>query len=95
MGCLIVIIALAIPRAMMFFIWLLTGWFHRAFDSTIWPLLGFLFMPYTTLAYMVAMLKNSGSVSGLWIVLVVFAVMVDVGNWHITGRPGRFRRRRR
>jgi hypothetical protein len=36
-------------------------------------------MPYTTLAYMAAMLNNDGNVSGGWIVLVVVAVLFDLG----------------
>ena len=89
--CLMSLIALALPRGLMFFIWLLTDWFTRAFETTLWPVLGFLFMPYTTLAYMAAML-NAGSVSGGWLVLVIVAVLVDVGNW---GSGGRTYHRRR
>ena len=64
MGCILVVIALAVPRVLMFFMWLLTDWFARAFDTVIWPVLGFLFMPYTTLAYMTAMLNNNHALSG-------------------------------
>jgi len=80
MGCLLTIVALMMPRLVMFFIWLLTGWFGRAFDTVVWPVLGFLFMPYTTLAYMAAML-NHHSVSGGWLALVIAGVLVDLGHW--------------
>ena len=80
MGCILTIIALLIPRVVLFFIWLLTDWFTRAFDSVVWPLLGFLFMPYTTLAYTAAMLNNRG-VSGWWLVMVIVAAVVDIGHW--------------
>lgn len=79
MPCFVVVIALFLPRLTMFFIWLLTDWFGRAFDSWIWPLIGFFFMPYTTLAYMGAMLNNNHQVSGIWLVLVIIAVIVDLG----------------
>ena len=79
--CLLAIISLFIPRIMMFFIWLLTDWFGRAYDSWIWPLLGFFFMPYTTLAYMAGMLNNDRSINGWWLVLVVIAVLFDLGCW--------------
>ena len=91
MGCLFVIVALLAPRALMFFIWLLTDWFGRAFDTAVWPVVGFLFMPYTTLAYMTAMLRNNHSVNGVWLVLIIVAVLVDLGHW---GGGGRVARRR-
>jgi len=96
MGCLLTIIALLTPRVLMLFIWLLTDWFRGAFESRIWPVLGFLFMPYTTLAYMAAMLKNNHSVSGGWLVLLIVAVIADVSHWGGGGRKiVRIRRRRK
>lgn len=80
MGCLVAIIALMVPRVTMVFVFLLTGWFGRAYDTVVWPLLGFFFMPYTTLAYMAAMLGNNRSVSGWWLVLVILAVLADLGH---------------
>ena len=79
--CLLTLISLFIPRIMLFFIWLLTDWFARAYDGWIWPLLGFFFMPYTTLAYMAGMINNDRSINGWWLVLVVIAVLVDLGCW--------------
>ena len=35
-------------------------------------------MPFTTLAYMAAMLNNDHRVSGWWIVLIVIAVLADL-----------------
>ncbi|MFP4052327.1 MAG: hypothetical protein ACLFV7_00510 [Phycisphaerae bacterium] len=81
MGCVLTILALAVPRVVMVFIFLLTGWFSKAYDSILWPLLGFIFMPYTTLAYMAAMLNNAGHVSGGWLILVILAAIVDIGHW--------------
>lgn len=92
MGCLLTLIALAVPRVLMLFILLLTDWFGRAYDTHVWPILGFLFMPYTTLAYMAAMLRNNHSLSGGWIALFIVAVLFDSGHW---GGGWVFRRRRR
>ncbi len=91
MPCVIAVVALLLPRVAMFFMWLLTNWFEAAFQTWVWPLLGFFFMPYTTLAYMAAML-NAGQVSGGWLVLVVIAAIVDAGHW---GGGGRIWHRRR
>jgi hypothetical protein len=79
MGCLLPIISLFMPRVVMGFIWLLTHWFSLAFKTTIWPLLGFLFMPYTTLAYMGAMLNGGGHITLFWLIVLVIAVMWDLG----------------
>ena len=48
MPCLLVVIALMVPRVTMICIFLLTQWFQAAFTNLVWPVLGFLFMPYTT-----------------------------------------------
>jgi hypothetical protein len=92
MPCLIAIFAVLFPRLVMIVIAITTNWFKAAFDSPIWPLLGFLLMPYTTLAYMAAMLNNHHNVNGGWLVLVVIAVLVDLGG---QGGSARTTRRRR
>jgi hypothetical protein len=79
MPCLLVLASFCAPRVALFFIFLLTDWIKQAYDSALWPLLGFFFMPYTTLAYMAAMLNNDHNVSGGWLVLVVVAVFLDLG----------------
>jgi len=80
MGCLLAVIAAICPRILMFFILLITDWFGRAYDTFIWPFLGFLLMPYTTLAYMAAMLNNNHNVNGWWLVLVIIAALADLGS---------------
>ena len=90
MPCLIPIFAVFFPRLVMIIIALFTNWFGAAFDTKLWPILGFLCMPYTTLAYMAAMLNNNHSVNGGWLALLVIAAIVDLG-----GQGGSARRRRR
>ena len=48
MPCLLLIIALAAPRLLVFALWL-TGWFNGVFPNILWPLLGFIFLPTTLL----------------------------------------------
>lgn len=81
MGCLTVIIALAVPRFVMSIAFLATDWFGRAFENRVWPILGFAFMPYSTLAYMAAMLNNNHAVTGVWLALFIAALVVDVAHW--------------
>jgi hypothetical protein len=79
MPCLIAIIAMFFPRLMLIIIALFTNWLSAAFSTFLWPILGFIFMPYTTLAYIAAMLNNHHSVSGGWLVVVIVAVLLDLG----------------
>ena len=57
---------------------LFSDYIGRAYETTIWPVVGFLFMPMTTLAYAWA-INSSGSVSGIQLVVVVVAVLIDLG----------------
>ena len=78
MRCLATLLALLTQRVALVLIWLFTDWLGRAYETALLPLLGFLFMPYTTLAYMAGMLAD-GSISGGWLVLVVVAALADLG----------------
>ena len=78
MGCLFMFVCLCIPRISLLFIWLLTNWFSKVCDGWFWPFMGFLFMPYTTLIYLGAMLK-SGEMTFGWIVLLVIGIFLDLG----------------
>lgn len=78
MPCLVGLLALFMPRLAIVLVFIFSDYLARAYETTIWPLLGFLFMPLTTLAYALAINQN-GSVSGLYLVVVVFAVLMDLG----------------
>ncbi|MHC5082176.1 MAG: hypothetical protein ACYTHN_24490 [Planctomycetota bacterium] len=85
MGCVIAVLAMITPRLLMVLIWVTSDWFSRAYETVIWPVLGFIFMPYTTLAYMAAMLNNAHRLSGWWLALFIVAIIADVGNWGGSG----------
>jgi hypothetical protein len=79
MPCFLAIVALVAPRFAMACIFLFTNWFSQAYQTAIWPVLGFMFLPYTTLAYMIAMLNNNHELTVGWIVLVILSVVSDLG----------------
>lgn len=79
MPCLVTIAGFFFPRVVMVVLLVFTTWFSRGFATWYWPLLGFLFMPYTTLAYLVSMIYNGNQLSGGYIVLVVIGVFLDFG----------------
>ena len=90
--CLGILLALISPRLLIAVLFFFTDYLSRAYHSFIWPLLGFFFLPWTTLAYAFA-IDAHGSVSGIYLVLVVVAVFVDVSSHG--GGGARYRRRRR
>ena len=88
MGCLLPVVAIFVPRVAMVFIFLFTNWFAVAYQTVMSPLLGFFLMPYTTLAYMAAMINDDHRLEGGWVVVVVVAVFFDLGGQE--DLPGRF-----
>ena len=93
MPCLVAVFALLAPRAVIVGIFLFTDWFSRAFETALWPILGCIFMPYTTLAWTAGFLH--GGVRGGWAILVLIAVLVDLGHLFGGGRHYRVYRERR
>ena len=79
MPCLLAALALIAPRVTIVLLVIFRDWIGAAYNTVIWPLLGFFFFPYTTLAYAAAINYN-GSVDGLYLVLVVIAVLFDLGS---------------
>jgi hypothetical protein len=78
MPCLLAALALLMPRVVIVLLVIFSDWIGAAYNTTVWPLLGFIFFPYTTLAYALAMNAHA-SVSGLYLVIVVLAVLLDLG----------------
>jgi hypothetical protein len=92
MPCLIVVVLLGFPRLALLLIWLFTTWTRDAFVSTLWPVLGFLFFPYTTLCYMWAAIETQHHIDGGWVFVVVFGVLIDMGALGSARRRKRNRR---
>jgi hypothetical protein len=89
MPCLLLIVVLAFPRLVLAVLFLFTNYLERAYHGILLPILGFLFLPLTTIVY--AWLINSNlPIAGLNLVILVVAVIIDVGG--IGG--GAYRRRR-
>ena len=91
MGCLIAVIAGFFPRVALVVVWLTTNLVDRAFGPWILPLLGLIFLPFTTLIYVLVYSPVVGVGHGrwLWVALAFFfEVMGDLGG-------ARSRRRRR
>ena len=90
-GCLTAFVS-AFSRIMLLMIWIARpiAW-NNVFGGWIWPCLGFLLLPFTTLMYFVLVI-NTGPGQGLqgldwlWIFL---AVILDVASWGASGYSNR------
>ena len=73
-GCL----AVSAPRFAILLVVFFSNYIGRAYETSLWPFIGFLVMPLTTLAYAWA-INSRGSVAGVHLVVVVIAVLMDLG----------------
>ena len=89
MPCLLLLIVLAFPRLVLILMFLFSNYLGRVYDGLLVPLLGFIFLPLTTIVY--AWLVNSHRpLDGVNLVILIVAVVIDAGG--IGG--GEWRRRR-
>ena len=86
MPCLLLILVLAFPRVVLLLMFLMSNYLQRAYHGLLIPLLGFLFLPLTTIVY--AWLTNSHMpMQGANLLILIIAVLIDVGGlgggeWH-------------
>jgi hypothetical protein len=80
MGCLLALLAVISPRLALVLVWIFTNLVDRAFEGFLLPLLGLIFLPLTTLVYVLAYRPVTG-VSGWGWFFVVLAVLFDLGSY--------------
>lgn len=90
--CLLLLLAMIGPRFVIALLALFSNYLQTAYTGLLIPLLGFLFMPFTTLAYAWA-INSTREASGIQLVVVVIAVLIDLGV--IGGGADRRRRQQR
>lgn len=88
MPLLILLLALIAPRIVLLLVALFTDIVTSAYEGWIIPLLGWIFLPLTTLVYACAVHFAGGVQGGLWLVLMVLAVLFDLGatGWRLRSR---------
>lgn len=79
MPCLLLILGIAFPRVILALLFFFTGYLDRPYShGYLLPLLGFIFLPLTTLIYAVTI--NSGNTpDGIYLVAIVICVLADLG----------------
>jgi hypothetical protein len=78
MPCLLLILFLAFPRIALLLLFIFSNYLERAYHGLILPLLGFLFLPLTTLAY-AWMVNTRQPTTGINLLILIIAVVIDVG----------------
>jgi hypothetical protein len=87
--CLVLIVLVAFPRIALVLLFLSSNYLQRAYHGLLLPLLGFLFLPLTTLAY--AWMTNTRQpIAGINLLILIIAVVIDLGG--LSG--GEYHRRR-
>jgi hypothetical protein len=91
MPCFLLLVILAFPRVALALMWYFSTYLQRAFQGgLVLPVLGFIFLPLTTIVY--AWELNSGMpTTGINLLWLLLAVIIDLGG--LGGGAHRQRRR--
>jgi uncharacterized oligopeptide transporter (OPT) family protein len=88
--CLFVLLLLAFPRVVLVVMFLTSTYLQRAYHDLLILILGFVFLPITTIVY--AWLVNTHlPIEGINLIYLIVAVVIDIGG--LGGGEG-YRRRR-
>jgi hypothetical protein len=88
--CLLIVLMLSGPRAAISLWWLTaTSRWEAAFDSFLWPFLGFMFLPWSTIVFV--MVAPTGNIVGFDWLWLGFALAADVAVYGGSGYGGRRR----
>jgi len=81
MGCLFALLGGLFPRLALLIVWIARPVLvSAAFNTFLLPLLGIIFLPFTTLIYVIVYTPNVGVVGFDWF-WVILAVLLDISHW--------------
>ena len=89
MPCLLLLIGIAFPRLAIVILFLFTTVLQRAYHSLLLVVLGFLFLPLTTIVY-AWIVNGRHPLDGIYLVALIISVLADLG---LIGH-GEYQRRR-
>jgi hypothetical protein len=88
MPCILAILILAFPRVVMVLMFFFSNYLQRAYHMMIVLVLGFVFLPITTIFY--AWLVNTRTpIQGGYLLALIVAVLLDAGSFGGGWRRGR------
>lgn len=90
MPCVVTVLILMFPRVVLVVMWLFSNYLDRAYHGLVIPLLGFIFLPITTIVY-AWMVNSHMPIEGVNLIILIVAVLLDAGS-HGSG-ASRYRRR--
>ena len=79
-GCLLAMAAAFAPRLVLIILWIVGPRVSAGFSSVFWPLLGLIFLPYTTIMYVLVYSPVTGVQGWDW-VWVVLGLWLDLMKW--------------
>ena len=77
------------PRIALFIWWVFGNKVDAAFDTWVWPLLGLIFLPWTTLAYVLAW-GPINAVSGAGWLVVALGFAADIATYSARAAKSRY-----
>jgi len=89
MGCLLALFAGMFPRFALVIFWIARpDRMDEVFTSLVWPVLGIIFLPFTTLIYVLLWQPRVGVTGSDWF-WIALAVVLDVAHWGASARQRR------
>jgi len=92
-GCLLLVLVIISPRLAMLLIWLVSDWVDRAFNGWLIPLLGVIFLPWTTVLYIVGFVISGDSAAPWGILGIFIGLFLDIALHARSATMGRERYR--
>jgi hypothetical protein len=89
MCCLVLLASGLGPRIVLLGWWIFGDKVDAVSSTWVWPLLGLLFLPWTTLFYVIVW-SAIGGVSGAEWLLVALGVVLDIGTYGARSAKGRY-----
>jgi hypothetical protein len=78
MPCILLLLVLAFPRVILILMFLLSTYLQRAYHNLLIPILGFIFLPLTTIVYAWEV-NNHMPLVGINVFIIIIAAIIDVG----------------
>ena len=79
-GCLLAMAAAFAPRLVLILMWIVGDRINAAFNNAIIPILGIIFLPYTTIMYVLVWNPITGVTGWDW-VWIALGVVLDIMKW--------------